>query len=101
LLAGYADGLPRGSGATDSRSGADVVVAGRRCPIVGRVSMDLCIVDVTELAEGQVQPGDRAEIIGPLADLDQFAAKSGTIGYQVLTGLGPRYRREYVSKPML
>ena len=100
LLAGYADGLPRGAGATDARSGAEVVVAGRRCPLVGRVSMDLSIVDVTELAEGEVQPGDRAEVIGPLADLDQFAAKSGTIGYQVLTSLGSRYRREYVNRSM-
>ena len=99
LLAGYADGLPRGAGATDARSGAEVVVAGRRCPLVGRMSMDLSIVDVTELPEGEVQPGDPAEVIGPFADLDQFAAGSGTIGYQVLTGLGPRYRREYVSKP--
>ena len=100
LLAGYADGLPRGGGATDARSGAGVVVAGRRCPLVGRVSMDLSIVDVTELAEAEVQPGDPAEVIGPLADLDQFAAKSGTIGYQVLTGLGSRYRREYVNRSM-
>jgi alanine racemase len=96
LLAGYADGLPRGAGATDSKSGADIVVAGRRCPLVGRVSMDLSIVDVTELPEDVAQPGDQAEIIGPLADLDQFAARSGTIGYQVLTGLGPRYTQTYL-----
>jgi alanine racemase len=95
LLAGYADGLPRGAGATDSRPGAEVVVAGRRCPLVGRVSMDLSIADLTELPEGAVQAGDPAEIIGPLADLDEFASSSGTIGYEVLTGLGARYRRDY------
>ena len=51
LLAGYADGLPRGAGATDAKAGAEVVIAGRRCPLVGRVSMDLCVADVTDLPE--------------------------------------------------
>ncbi len=97
LLAGYADGLPRGAGATDSASGAEAVVAGRRCPLVGRVSMDLSIVDVTDLPEDAVHAGDAVEIIGPSADLDEFAARSGTIGYQVLTSLGPRYSRDYRS----
>ena len=95
LLAGYADGLPRGAGATDEKSGAEVIVAGRRCPLVGRVSMDLSIVDVTDLPKDAVRSGDRAEIFGAMADLDEFATRSGTIGYQVLTSLGPRYRREY------
>jgi alanine racemase len=96
LLAGYADGLPRGAGATDARNGAEVVIAGRRCPLVGRVSMDLCVVDVTDLPEEAVGPGVRAELFGAATDLDDFAARSGTIGYQVLTGLGRRYRREYL-----
>ncbi len=96
LLAGYADGLPRGAGATDSRPGAEVAIAGRRCPLVGRVSMDLCVADVTDLPEDAARAGDRAEFFGSSADLDDFANRSGTIGYQVLTSLGPRYRREYV-----
>jgi alanine racemase len=96
LLAGYADGLPRGAGATDSRSGAEVLIAGRRCPLVGRVSMDLCIVDVTDLPEDGVRAGDQAEFFGRSVELDDFATRSGTIGYQVLTSLGPRYHREYV-----
>jgi alanine racemase len=96
LLAGYADGLPRGSGATDSRPGAEVAIAGRRCPLVGRVSMDLSIVDVTDLPEDAVRAGHRAEFFGSSMDLDDFATRSGTIGYQVLTSLGPRYRREYL-----
>ena len=95
LLAGYADGLPRGAGATDRRPGAEVAIAGRRCPLVGRVSMDLTIVDVTDLPEDAARPGDRVEFFGSSVDLDDFAARSGTIGYQVLTSLGPRYRREY------
>ena len=51
LLAGYADGLPRGAGATDTRPGAEVMIACRRCPLVGRVSMDLTIADVTDVPE--------------------------------------------------
>jgi alanine racemase len=96
LLMGYADGLPRGAGATDARPGAEVAVAGCRCRLVGRISMDLAIVDVTDLPEDAVRPGDRVEFFGPTIDLDDFAARSGTIGYQVLTSLGPRYQREYV-----
>jgi alanine racemase len=96
LLAGYADGLPRGAGATDSKRGAEVVIAGRRCPLVGRISMDLCVADVTDLPEDAVKAGDRAEFFGVSVALDDFAEMSGTIGYRVLTGLGPRYPREYL-----
>ncbi len=96
LLAGYADGLPRGAGATDLKAGAEVAVARRRCPLVGRVSMDLTNADVTDLPEDAARAGDRVEFFGSSVDLDDFAARSGTIGYHVLTSLGPRYRREYL-----
>jgi alanine racemase len=96
LLAGYADGLPRGAGATDLKPGAEVAVGGRRCPLVGRVSMDLTIADVTDVPEDAARAGDRVEFFGPSVDLDEFAARSGTIGYQVLTSLGPRYFREHL-----
>jgi alanine racemase len=96
LLIGYADGLPRGAGATDARPGAEVAVAGRRCALVGRVSMDLTIVDVTDLPEDVVRPGDPVEFFGPTIDLDDFATRSGTIGYHLLTSLGPRHQRDYV-----
>ena len=99
LLAGYADGLPRDAGATDAKPGAEVIIAGRRCPLVGRVSMDLCVADVTELPEEAVGPDARAEFLGAAADLDDFATRSGTIGYQVLTGLGPRYGRNFTGAP--
>jgi alanine racemase len=93
LLAGYADGLPRGAGATDGREGAEVAIAGRRCKLVGRISMDLCIADVTDLSEDAARPGDLAEVFGAEIELDEFAARSGTIGYHVLTSLGGRYAR--------
>jgi alanine racemase len=96
LLIGYADGLPRGAGATDARPGAEVAVAGRKAPLVGRVSMDLTIVDITDLPQDRVRVGDPVEFFGPAIDIDDFAIRSGTIGYQLLTGLGPRYQREYV-----
>jgi alanine racemase len=96
LLIGYADGLPRGAGATDAKPGAEVAVAGRRAPLVGRVSMDLTIVDVTDLAEDAVRVGDPVEFFGRANDLDDFATRSGTIGYHLLTSLGPRYQRAYV-----
>jgi len=96
LVIGYADGLPRAAGATDGRAGAEVAVAGRRCPLVGRVSMDLSIVDVTDVPENMARPGDRVEFFGSNVDLDDFAARCGTIGYHLLTTVGPRFQRDYV-----
>jgi alanine racemase len=93
LSAGYADGLPIGAGATDAGPGAEVRIAGRMCPLVGRVSMDLSIADVTYLPDAAVGPGARAEFFGTNTALDTFAAKAGTIGYNVLTALGARYER--------
>ena len=58
--------------------------------------MDLTIVDVTDLPEDAGRPGDPVEFFGRTIDLDDFAARSGTIGYHLLTSLGPRYQREYV-----
>jgi alanine racemase len=96
LLAGYADGLPRGAGAVNGRDGAVVIIAGRRCPLVGRVSMDLTIADVTDLPEDAARPGVLARFFGAEIGVDEFAKASGTIGYAVLTGLGARYERRIV-----
>ena len=96
LLAGYADGLPRGAGAIDGKSGAEVVIAGRRCPLVGRMSMDLCVADVTDLPPEAAQPGVAAQLLGEVIGIDEFAQRSGTIGYHILTSLGARYHRRHV-----
>ncbi len=101
LLAGYADGLPRSAGAVEGRAGAEVFISGRRCPLVGRVSMDLCIADVTDLAEDVVRPGALGEFFGPNIPLDDFARRSGTIGYHLLTGLGLRYQRVVLPDPAI
>jgi len=99
LLAGYADGLPRAAGATNERTGAEVIIAGRRCPLVGRISMDLCVADVSDLPDGAPRAGDLAEILGEEIGVDELGARSGVIGYNVLISLGPRYRRTYVGGP--
>jgi alanine racemase len=97
LSIGYADGLPR-SGTAIGRSGIEAVVARRRCPFVGRLSMDLSIVDVTYLPDGAVQRGDLAEILGETIGIDELGRKSGTIGYEILTRLGQRYARRYIGE---
>jgi alanine racemase len=95
LAAGYADGIPRASGSTDTKQGMEAVIAGRRCRIVGRVSMDLIVADVTELPESDVKRGDMARILGEGIGVDDLAGASGTVGYEILTRLGRRYRRVY------
>ena len=100
LSAGYADGYPRAASATDAkREGgappAEAIVAGRRCPFAGRVSMDLITVDVTGVPEGEVARGDLVTLIGEGLTLDEVGARAATIGYEILTSLGPRYARRY------
>ena len=96
LLAGYADGLPRGAGGVDAQAGAQVIIADQRCPLVGRVSMDLCIADVTDLPEDATRPGGVARFLGAEIGIDELAEGAGTIGYTVLTSLGARYARRVV-----
>jgi alanine racemase len=87
---GYADGYPRAA------SGRGVaLVDGVRCPILGLISMDLIILDVTE-APG-VRRGSTATLIGDGLDVDAVGRAAGTIGYEILTGLGSRYVRHYVT----
>jgi alanine racemase len=87
---GYADGLLRAAGGTDSGQGATAIVAAKRCPVVGRISMDLVCIDITDLADGAVRRGDRATFIGGELSVDDLAATAGTIGYEILTRLGLR-----------
>lgn len=95
LAAGYADGYLRAAGAADGRPGASVVIAGRVCPLLGRVSMDLMAADVTDLPENAAAPGDWAELFGPQMPIDTVAAAAGTIAYELLTGLSRRAARDY------
>ena len=91
---GYADGLLRALMGTDARMGGEAMVGGVRCPFAGRVSMDLTVIDVTDVPGG-VRPGDMVELLGAAITVDDMAARAGTIGYEILTNLGRRYARSY------
>jgi alanine racemase len=100
ISVGYADGYPRAGSATDAKHGAgleagEAIVAGRRCPFAGRVSMDLIAIDVTEVPEGAVRRGDLVTLIGNDLTIDEVARRAGTIGYEILTSFGRRYARRY------
>ena len=96
---GYADGLLRAASGPAGQQGA-VVFAGAPgretpCPVVGRISMDLTVIDVSDAPADAVAPGSLVEILGRCAGVDDLAARAGTIGYEILTGLGRRYARVY------
>jgi alanine racemase len=95
VAVGYADGYLRAASASDEAPGADAIVAGKRCPIAGRISMDLIAIDITDLPEGSARRGDLARLIGDEISVDDVASAAGTIGYEVLTSLGRRYHRVY------
>jgi alanine racemase len=95
VSAGYADGYFRAGGSNDGTRGAEVVVAGKRCPVAGRISMDLIAVDVTDLEKSAVRRGHMVTLIGEGITVDELAHHFGTIGYEVLTGIGRRYARIY------
>jgi alanine racemase len=95
---GYADGFPRSQSGSDQKPGGSLLVSGKPCPIVGRISMDLVTLDVTDLPPGSVKRGDFATVIGEGRDIDAAGEMLGTIGYEVLTSLGRRYARIYKSE---
>jgi alanine racemase len=95
VSAGYADGYFRAGSSNDGTRGAEVVAAGKRCPIAGRISMDLMAVDITDLDKNAVRRGHMVTLIGDGITVDELAHHFGTIGYEVLTSLGSRYARVY------
>jgi alanine racemase len=95
VAVGYADGYLRAASSSDAAPGADAIVAGKRCKLAGRVSMDLLAIDITELPDGAARRGDLATLIGDEISVDDLATAAGTIGYEVLTSLGRRYHRVY------
>jgi alanine racemase len=92
VAVGYADGYSRPIGASDSRRGGEVIVHGQRCPVIGRVSMDLIAVDISDLPK-DVHRGDWVTLLGDGIGVDEMAAWARTINYDVLTRLGRRFHR--------
>lgn len=87
VAAGYADGLIRAMGASAVTFAGDEV-----CPIIGRVSMDLITVDVTDLSTEPVF----LTLLNDRQTVDDLAEAAGTIGYEILTSIGARYKRRYI-----
>lgn len=86
---GYGDGYPRSL----SGKSTQVLINGHLCPLLGRVTMDQIIVDVTDISS--CQPGDEAELFGPNLLVSELAEKAGTIPWEILTQITPRVTRTY------
>lgn len=96
VAVGYGDGYLR-AGAALSGERPVAIVAGKRCPVAGRISMDLLAIDVTALPEKAARRGDFATLLGEGISVDDLARFGGLIGYEVLTSLGRRYHRAWKS----
>ena len=94
VLAGYADGVPRGLYRPERRF--EVLVAGHRAPLFGRVSMDMITMDLSGVPRDAVRAGMWVEIFGPNVTVERVAEQAGTIPNEILTGIGPRVERIYV-----
>jgi alanine racemase len=88
---GYADGFRRSL----SNGVGSVIINGQKCPVVGRVCMDMIMVDITKKF---IKTGDRVELIGDKITLAQFAEKLQTISYEVLTSISRRVHRTYIEE---
>jgi alanine racemase len=87
---GYGDGYPR----SVSGKGAEVAIRHRRFPIIGRVTMDQIMVDVTD--DRSIREGDEVEVFGAMVPVAELARKAGTIPWEILTGITPRVCRQYL-----
>jgi alanine racemase len=92
---GYGDGLMRAASGTGRKDGGSAIISGKRCPIVGLISMDLVCLDVTDLGNRAAHRGEVATFIGENIPVDDVAASAGTNGYEILTRLGPRCHLVY------
>ena len=94
LSAGYADGYPRHA----SNRGVSMLVRGKRCPLLGRVTMDLMVIDVSDLPDAAV--GDEVVLVGRQGDEEisatELADRAGTINWEIVTRIGSRVKRVFV-----
>ena len=96
LPVGYADGYHRALGSTNELKGASAYIGEYEAPLLGRVSMDLITIDVTDVPDELVNAGTSVELLGQHVTIDDLAAIAGTISYEILTSLGSRYDRRYL-----
>jgi alanine racemase len=94
IALGYADGYFR-----TLVNRTHVHLAGHRVPVIGRISMDLVTLDVTDVPEADAQTGTLVEVLGPHVTPDDLAEHARTNAYEVMTALGRRYARVYVDRP--
>lgn len=95
VAAGYADGMIRRAGSTDERPGGFALISGHKAPILGRISMDMITLDVTDIPDHLLERGAYVEMMGPGVAAADLAAYADTIDYEYLTSLGRRFERVY------
>jgi alanine racemase len=93
IALGYADGYFR-----NLINRAHVHVAGQRVPVIGRISMDLVTIDVTDVPEAACQPGTTVEVLGEHMTAEDLADHARTNAYEIMTALGRRYARLYLDE---
>lgn len=104
VSAGYADGYMRSQSSAGvplrqtGIAGGHGFIAGHKVPVAGRITMDLTIFDVTDLPENLARAGDYVELFGSNISVDEAAKAAGTIGYEMLTSMGLRHERRYISE---
>ncbi|WP_298814469.1 alanine racemase [uncultured Roseibium sp.] len=95
IAAGYADGMLRRASSSDDQPGGFGMIGGHKTPILGRISMDMITLDVTDVPEHLLQRGAFVEMLGPNVAAAEIAAYAETIDYEYLTSLGRRFERVY------
>ena len=104
VSAGYADGYMRSQSSAGvplrqtGIAGGHGFIADHKVPVAGRITMDLTIFDVTDLPDNLARAGDYIELFGSNISVDDAARAAGTIGYEMLTSLGLRHERRYISE---
>ena len=96
IAAGYADGLPRSASGTTEKRGGQVKIGNYEVPVIGRVSMDLITADVTGIPTDILNRHTYATLLGDGLSLETAGFAAGTIGYEILTRLGQRFKRTYI-----
>ena len=98
IACGYADGFLRALGGDAARPGPVGFIGEHEVRIVGRVSMDLITLDVTDVPSDLARRGDWVEVINDRVTVDDLTDRAGTIGYELLSRLSRRVHRHYIEQ---